>query len=66
MKLALEAIKFFEKLATNAHHQIPIEELIAQQSPEIKEIFLSKSSEVLRKQFSITGYFADSIKVTEI
>jgi hypothetical protein len=66
MKLSEQAINFFEHLATNAHHQIAIDELLANQSSKIKEIYLANSSEFLKNQFSTTGYLADSIKVTEI
>lgn len=66
MKLSLQVINLFEHLATNIHSNVVIDELIANQSDEVKEILSSKSSENLKKQFSKTGYFADSVKVTEI
>jgi hypothetical protein len=66
MKLSTQAINFFEHLATHAHHKVETDELLAKQSPEIKEIYSSKSSEFVKNQFNTTGYFADSIKVTEI
>ncbi len=66
MKASKEAVNFFEHLATNTHHQVAMDELLAKQSPEIKEIYSSKSSEFVKNHFNATGYFADSIKVTEI
>ncbi len=65
MKLSQEAINLFEYLATNAHHQIAIDELIANQSAELNKIYSSKDSDSMKNYFSSTGYFADSIKVTE-
>jgi len=65
MKLSQEAINFFEHLATNAHHQIVMDELIANQSSEFKEIYSSKNSESVRNQFNSIGYLADTTKVTE-
>lgn len=66
MNQSKEAINFFEQLATNAHHRVFINEMLLKQSPEIKDLYLSNSSECIRKYFNTTGYLADSIKVTEI
>ncbi len=66
MKLSVQVIHFFEHLAANAHHQVPIDELLANQSDEIKKIFSSSNSENLKNQFSNSGYLADSIKVTDL
>ena len=65
MKLSEQAINFFESLATKAHHQIVIDELLAGQSSEIKEIYHSNNSEFVKTKFNAEGYFADSVKVTE-
>jgi hypothetical protein len=66
MNLSTKAINLFEELATNAHHKITTDKLLANQPAEIKEIYLSNNSEHVKNHFSTTGYFADSIKVTEI
>ena len=61
-----EAINFFEQLATNAHHQVFIDEMLLKQSPEIKNLYLSNNSECIKKNFNTTDYLADTTKVTEI
>lgn len=66
MNQSKEAINFFEQLATNAHHRIYVGEILVNQSPEIRDIYLSNSSECVKKHFNSTDYLADSIKVTEI
>jgi len=66
MNLSTQAINFFKELATNAHHKVTANKLLANHSAKLKELYLSNSSEYVKNYFSTTGYFADSIKVTEI
>lgn len=66
MKLSTQVINVFEKLATNTHHNVDKNALIENQPQAVKEILSLKESTDVRDQFSKTGYFSDSVKVTEI
>lgn len=62
----MDILTLLEHLANNAHHRIMINELVNNQSIEIREAFLANNVAKLRNQLGDTENLADRSSVVQI
>lgn len=62
----MDTIAFLEKLATNAHHQVNLDNLISMLPIEFKNAYLMNDAESLKMQISDIDYLANESFVVQI
>lgn len=62
----MDTITLLVELAQSVHHQVSINDLLKDQSDNIKTAFLSNHADNLKMQLADTDYFANESHVVQI
>lgn len=66
-EMLVNIMKIFEQLANNAHHHITLDEILNEQSNEIKNAFLTNDVSLIRNQWVNEGsIIADKSVVVQV